>query len=609
MTSRGGRAHGRRRTPAPAGDRPLVSRSAADASVRPLDAAAMAVAVLLTASLAARALATAVSSATLWGLDVPAHLAPAWAWIPWGLAALALWPAVGVRAGAGLRRAAPDARFGIVLGLALVALVLLLPDRTRFVGDASLRFGNLFADESPTRLFPQATPLDVALHFHLPRMLGRIGHVPPAVVPALLGALWAAGLAGVAVYGARALGARGAAVVAVAAALAFGGGLALCTGYLKAFLGLSVLTTLAGVAALRVARQGRGLAALGVAVAGALALHRSGLALTPLWLATLAVAVGARRALVPWRAPATWTGMVLPAMVLALMAGRFAAVLAGFDLAHHVTTPAVTRAGGPLAAAFAGRHLLDAANVLLFLAPAAPLMLAVPFVARRSARTELVLLAALVAPWLAVVLLVHPQQGIYRDWDVFAPAGAACAVAAAWAIARALDDPRAAAWLGPAAALAVAAPVLQLLVLQADPARALVRIESRLEQEPGIPADERAATWDFIGMRELGLGRDADAERALRKAVEAAPNPRLIVEWGVALLSLRDYPRALDAFRRAARLDPDLIGAWRGLATAASALGDHDELARAANGIERLAPGDPMVIEARRALAGAPPQQ
>jgi tetratricopeptide (TPR) repeat protein len=266
----------------------------------------------------------------------------------------------------------------------------------------------------------------------------------------------------------------------------------------------------------------------------------------------------------------------------------------------------VARGGGAFAAALAPAHLVDVANVLVLLAPLVPLVL-LAWTSRAPGRgLELAALLALALPLVALTLFVHPQQGLYRDWDVFAPAGMALALIAAWTVAGALARHASYAGLGIAVALMTAAPAVQWLALQSDVPRALARIERRLLR-PATPAGERAAGWDFVGMRYVGLGRAADGEQALRRSVEAAPNPRILVEWGVAVLSRGDFARALPIFQRAAALDPLLIGAWRGLATAASAIGDRAELARAADGIERLNPGDPMVGEARAALGQAPP--
>ena len=53
-----------------------------------------------------------------------------------------------------------------------------------------------------------------------------------------------------------------------------------------------------------------------------------------------------------------------------------------------------------------------------------PLALALPFgliaLGRwGSSRARGTLLAALALPWLAMLLLIHPPQGMFRDWDDF----------------------------------------------------------------------------------------------------------------------------------------------------------------------------------------------
>ena len=555
--------------------------------------------VVLVVLLLVRAAGAFAPSPHLWAFDFQAHLPPLTAWLPWLLAALALIPPVAVRIERMVARRTPGFGFALALAALLVTIVLVLPDRLHFVGDANLRFGNLTVDEDPGKLFPQASAADIALHYRLPRTLAdRLG-VARESLPHALGAVWAVLLAGLAVLAARRFGARGPAALAVAGAIAFGGTLALTTGYLKAFVELALVTGFAGVAAVRVAREGRGLLLLGLAVAAALLLHRSALALLPLLVVTWGIAAGPRRAQVPWRHPATWIGVLAPLAALAQMLPGALATLRSFDLPRHVATSTTRQSGGALAAALAPHHLVDVANLLIVLAPLAlvvPVLLGI----RRERRSECVALAALLLPWLAVVLFIHPQQGLYRDWDVFAPAGMALAVTAAWHLSGVLEHGRPG--LALAVTLAAFAPAFQWVALQHDVPRALARIESRLDRTPWVGATERATSLDFVGMHYIGLGRTEDADRALEHAVDAAPNPRLIVEWGVAALTRGDFVKARSIFQRAAALDSNLVGAWRGLVTAASALGDLAELERGTRELERLVPDDPLIRDARTVL-------
>lgn len=557
--------------------------------------------VVLVVLLILRAAGAFAPSPYLWAFDLQAHLHPVLAWAPWLLAALALVPAVSVPVERRLARLSPGIGLAIALGVVLVTIVLVLPDKLRFVGDAQLRFGNLTVDEDPVKMFPQATPLDLLLHFRLPRALGdRLGIARPDVAYAM-GCMWAIALAALAAIVARVCGTRGPVALATAAAVAFGGTLALTTGYLKAFVELSLLTGFAGVAALRLARDGRGLLMLGLAVAGALLLHRSALALVPLLLVAWTIALGPRRAQVPWRSPATWIGIAAPLAALAFMLPRSLATLRGFDVPHHLDPGASGHPAASVTSALEPHHLVDIANVLIVLAPLALAIPALISAFRRERRLEAIALGALLLPWLAVVLVIRPQQGLYRDWDVFTPAGIALALIVAWQLADAL--PRARAGLAVAATLAVAAPAFQWVALQHDVVRSLARIESRLDRTRWVDATERAVTLDFVGLRYLGLSRTEDANRAFMHAVEAAPNPRVIVQWGMAALTRGDFVQAHNIFQRAAVADSNLPGAWRGLMTAASALGDRAELARATEQLERLVPDDPMIRDARAVLA------
>jgi hypothetical protein len=47
-------------------------------------------------------------------------------------------------------------------------------------------------------------------------------------------------------------------------------------------------------------------------------------------------------------------------------------------------------------------------------------------------------LLALALPFVLVAVLIHPAQGIFRDWDDFAASGVALSLIAAWLVGEAL---------------------------------------------------------------------------------------------------------------------------------------------------------------------------
>src|SRR5262249_7708174 len=143
----------------------------------------------------------------------------------------------------------------------------------------------------------------------------------------LVGAIEAAALGVLAVSLARALSLRGAAAVAAADALFFGGYLGMYTGFSKAFAELCLLMACMGGVGLRVIREGRGLLALGLTVAIGVTLHRSALGFLPAaalaW--TLWLRVHAKDG--AWRKPEVIAGLAIPLIALAVMVPRIVAIV------------------------------------------------------------------------------------------------------------------------------------------------------------------------------------------------------------------------------------------------------------------------------------------
>jgi hypothetical protein len=207
------------------------------------------------------------------------------------------------------------------------------------------------------------------LHDTVPRVFSHAHPRDSNGLARLIGALEAAALAVLAMAFARALALRGAAALATAAVVFFGGYLALLTGYSKAFCELCVLIAFVGAAGVRVVREGRGLVAFNAAIAVAFLLHRSALGLLPVlivvWWIWLRAAGSAA-----WRKPATIAALALPALALAAMGPRIVATILKTD-AVHFTPYEVQHGGGVLRAAFAGTRTVDLLNLVLLLSPLA----------------------------------------------------------------------------------------------------------------------------------------------------------------------------------------------------------------------------------------------
>jgi hypothetical protein len=567
------------------------------------DRVAIALWVTLAALAASRAALTFAHGTWLWSLSLNRFLAPVWGWGPWALAALALVPPLARRAAPVLGRwgdALTRHRVGTTAAWALGAglLAWLTPDRVRFVGDFLLRQGTVEVVEQPGLLFPQALPLDVFLHYTLPLKLTSAHLMDANGAARLLGAIEAGTLGGLAAVFARALELRGGAAFAAAAVVLLGGYLGMFTGFSKAFAEMCVLVAIAGVAGIAALRTGRGLLTLGLAVAIGMTLHRSALGMFPalglvwgLWIARF----GRPRA---WRRPGVLAAAVPPLLALAVMAPGILATVLHTDTAVHFAPPEVRAEGGVLGALFAGTRALDFVSLALMLSP---LAIAIPFLAPMLAPAiaaqpgrgrELLLLAMLALPFVAVMVFIHPAQGLFRDWDDFAATGVALSLVAAWLVGEALRDTRRFAWLAVAVTLGVAVPTVQWLIVHTDTNRGLARVRAFVLEPPRRPAPQRGTTWDYLGIRSYRLDRFADAEEAFAHAAETSPSPRILQEWGLAATMTQDYRTAQRVYQRLLEKQPDNEMGWMGLVAVSMHLRDVAEGKRAATELRRRYPAN-----------------
>jgi len=561
------------------------------------------------ALLALRALAAILPGRYLWGLDVARDVPPFAAVLGFALP-LALHAPPLARAASRLVPRSTRAQDALALALA-AALALFMfahPDRALVIGDASLRHGAFALVEQPEKFAVQAMRGDLLLHHDLPKWVAE--HTPWSVEDAgrAQGALLAliAALAGWRL--AAAAGAKGELGLAVAAIAACTGALALDNGYGKASVEVACLTGLAAVGVLRAARApapgndgSTGLATVGACVALGLLLHRSALALLPAWAIAVALVVRAGT----WRHPAAIAGALAPLVSLAIVGPRLFQVMTTFDRERHL-------AGGfahTLASGLAPAHLADVAHTLGLLVPLGlllPLLLLLP---PRPPAREALALALYALPPLALMFVVLPQQGLPRDWDVFALAGVALAAVAAWRVAAVLGALPRARWLALSLAVSAASPALQFAALQSDAARTWARAESILIGPPARDASERARGLSTMGMMHYGRGEYPNALALFERSAEAAPNPRTFVEMGMALSQMQRWPEALVRYRHAVSLNPDLVTGWRGVAAAASALGDRGAMVDALNALERLQPDSDVLPDIRAWLEANPPPQ
>jgi tetratricopeptide (TPR) repeat protein len=552
----------------------------------------------------ARAALVLVPNMYGWGLNLQRFLSPGWAWVPWMLAFLALLPGVArraepafTRAGESIARGSAWAAAAACIGAAL--FVLLLPDRVQFVGDFLLREGTIEEAGLPSTLFPQALPLDVALHLHLPTWLVSTGLLSVNGAARLIGAVEVGMLALLALAFARTLALRGVAALATAAAVFFGGYLGLYTGYSKANGELMLMAVAIAVLGLRAARTGRGVLALGILLAVGAFLHRSVLGFVP--AVALAFVLGLRARPAALREPRTYVALALPVVAFAFTLARIVKTLTEFDPLMHLDSPEVQAYGGLITSILAGARVVDLPNVVVLLAPLAPalLVLALAWGRRLPLGREAALLATLAVPFIGLLLFVHPGQGAFRDYDTLSQAGMVLALLGAWLAGETLRRARPRAWVGVGLVLAVAAPSVQWLAHQTDIDRGLARVEAFMTEPPARDEFERGKTWDYLGIRNWNLERWEASARAFARAAETQPSPRVLTQWAVAETQSGNLRGAQEVFRLAIARDSTNERAWKGLFSVSVQLGELDEARRAAEEVVRRDSGH---VEAREAL-------
>jgi hypothetical protein len=532
-----------------------------------------------------RAATTFVPSMWAWGLSVQRFVAPLPAWLLWLAMALVLIPAVGAGVDSRLERAS-DRLLGStsmpwLVAFVAAALVWSLPDRTWFTGDFLLRQGAAETGVFPAN-FTQSLPLERFLNQTVPRLFGTFSQLDPNIATRGIEAMAAAALGFVSVRLAREWGLAGSAAAVAAGTILFGGYLTFFTGLGKPAAVLCALTASSLLGATRLVRAGRGGMLLGLAVAFAFLVHRSALALAPLWIGALVLAGGTHHP-APGRARFQLAiATALPLLAILGVAPLLWRIFREFDLPRHLL-PTGAHGAGVISLAFAPLHLIDLANLLLFYTPA--LLTAGALVLapgpRERAGAEHRLPAVLALSFVPLLFFIHPIQGIFRDLEVFAPAGVACALLAARVVGEALQSRRLPAWLAPALLASVAAPALQWLLHFHDPALGYARARAIALEAPARPAVERARLWDVLAYRAF---RDRHWERAVEaseQAVRYAANERAVTMLAIARTYTGDYRGAESLYVELARRFPEDPLVWLGLGGVSLRLGDSLWSARA----------------------------
>jgi len=216
------------------------------------------------------------------------------------------------------------------------------------------------------------------------------------------------------------------------------------------------------------------------------------------------------------------------------------------------------------------------------------------------------LLVVLALAFLPALSLIHPQQGIFRDWDVFAPAGVAFSVLAAFVVVETVAATPNRTWVGVSTLALVVVSSIQWLALNHDQTRGLARVRAYLLEPPGESARERALTWDFLTSRNLRLGRWSEAADAAAHAAADAPHRRIFLLWGLASTMAQDYAGAREGYLQLLEREPkDPLG-WLGLGGIAWRMNDRAELERALVHLRSYSADGPEMRIIRRHLSYYP---
>jgi hypothetical protein len=517
-----------------------------------------------------RAALTLVPNMWMWGFNTQRFVPPLQAWGLWGLWAASLHPVIGRRLtlaiahyGAMLR-ARGSAR--VLSALALGTLVLWLQDNTWFIGDFLIRRGGGASMTAFSGNYQQSLSLEVFLFDRAPRLMGTFLPVF-STTHRLMGAVSACAIALAAMRFSRSISRSATTLPVGAMIISAGGYLVVATGLGKpAVILCACVALLASIAVVQ--KPGwNGVAKAGVVAGIAVLLHRGGLLLLPCWAVliyqTLRGEGGANR---PKLLEAIGAGA--PILALAAVGPRMWRILVDFDIPHHLAGQSLAGLNQPWTLRHEVLRLLDLANLSYLLVPALPLLVAVVASGVRPGRpgTRLWRLCVLALPWAVALVAIHPQQGVFRDMDVFAAGGVAFACVTGFLTIRLLDrgdlDPRVPA----AIALAVVVPTVQILLTNHNSTSGLKRVAAYASETPIREQAELGRTWDFLALRTFVLRDWRGAAAATARAVSYGPSPRLLIMQGISSAYTGDYAGAARAYRQAAQRDTSLAEAWLGLA-------------------------------------------
>ena len=365
------------------------------------------------------------------------------------------------------------------------------------------------------------------------------------------------------------------AIAVSASTVTLGGWLVVPTGLAKTAAILCALT--AAVASFVSPRlmNWSSMAKCGIAVSLAIFLHRGGVLLLPCWALALVHTVRNEKPTLSTRGVRHLASALLPLIAGLVSFSELWRIFTNYDLPHHLGGQPTLGPGQWWTLSALPLRVLDVINLALFLLPALPVLViaASSFRPGTADFSRWQRLSMLAVPWIGAVLLIRPGQGVFRDVDVFAPAG----IAVGALLALATSNGIAAASKGRLAAIvstSLLVATVQILLVEHSSAAGLDRVAAYASGPPQRTNAEIGMTWDFLALRSFAVRDWPRAASATNAAVRYEPSPRILIMRGIANTYVGEYRTARDSYSEALRVDNHLPEAWLGLAGAAAYLED-----------------------------------
>lgn len=328
--------------------------------------------------------------------------------------------------------------------------------------------------------------------------------------------------------------------------------------------------------------------------------HRSSLLLVvPYAVATLR-ALRHRRG----RLPVGWyAGAAALALGALILAPSYARIVGTFDLPRHFSWPLVGAGHSPFVGFLA--HLADVANAVTLLSPAALLVpiLLIGTGEDHSVRFE----QSILLSTLALLFSFQPQQGVFRDYDVYALAALALGFACtSRLIDLARQFPRAVSVLCAVLAASSLQSMLSTLAVAHSPDALNRRLHSALASTGGPGEVERAQWLDYLGTTATTASDPGSAARYFAQAARVAPTRTRSVRAGLAHARHGDYRAARAVFRDLRTVDSGSTIGWAGEAGMSAAVGDSAGFVKALRPLQLLTEGRAARDLAFRLLSQSP---